>query len=73
MASLEAVHTEIALLDVTLPNVCDVGEGGVRVVCTMCGHWDWEGYRDTWHSIDYEVFALQAYAQHVRDKHLEVS
>lgn len=67
-AAVQAARTVIALLDVPL-DVQDVGEGGVRVTCSLCdGYLNWD-VPPAWRTTDYEASALQAYVQHILDEH----
>jgi hypothetical protein len=72
-----AIRAEIALLGAPLPDLEDVGEGGFRATCMLCDGWWDTGLAvldpPPWRVTDYEIEALQAYVQHVRDEHLEVS
>lgn len=67
-----AVLAEIALLGVPLPDLEDVGEGGIRAACTLCGdYWDHPELNGHWRWTDYEPGVLEAYVQHVREEHMK--
>lgn len=67
-----AVQAEIALLGVPMPDLEDVGDGGYRATCMLCGdYWDHPELNGHWRKTDYELPVLEAYVQHVREEHVK--